>query len=119
MIGTKLKNNPLPTKTHLKKGDIVRVMSGREKGKQGKVLRISRVKNAIWVEQLNLMKRHTKASQKYPKGGILEKEGVLAISNVMMVCIHCDRPTRVAAKVMTDGKKLRICARCDEALDKE
>jgi len=119
MIGSKLKGHQVPIKTHLKKGDVVRVMLGKEKGKQGKILRISRVRNAVWVEQLNLIKRHTKASQKYPKGGILEKEGVLTISNVMMVCPHCERPTRLGAKVMTDGKKLRICARCDEALDKE
>jgi len=119
MIGAKLKDNPDPIKTRLKKGDVVRIMSGKEKGKQGKVLRISRVRNAVWVEQLNLIKRHTKANQKYPKGGILEKEGVLPLSNVMMVCLHCERPTRLGVKVMTDGKKLRICRRCDETLDKE
>jgi len=116
MIGAKIKKDTPPTKTHLRKGDVVRVVTGKEKGKQGKVLRISRVKNAVWVEQLNLIKRHTKANQKYPKGGILEREGVLSISNVMVVCLSCERTTRLAAKVMADGKKLRICRRCGEAL---
>jgi len=115
MIGSKLKKSVLPTKTHLRKGDVVRVVSGKEKGKQGKILRISRLENTVWVEQLNLIKRHTKANQQYPKGGILEKEGVLSLSNVMALCMNCDRPTRLAAKVMTDGKKLRICRRCGEA----
>ena len=119
MIAQKIKKEIKPTKTHLRKGDIVRVVSGREKGKEGKILQLSRVKNAVWVERLNLIKKHTKPNPKYPKGGIMEKEGILSISNVMIVCQNCERPARVASKGLTDGKKVRICRRCGEVLDKE
>ncbi|MBI3358647.1 MAG: 50S ribosomal protein L24 [Nitrospirae bacterium] len=107
---------PLIT-TNLRKGDFVRVIAGKEKGKEGKVLQVMRECNGVLVEQLNLIKKHTKANSKYPKGGIVEREGVLSISNVMILCRKCDKPSRVAMKLLSDGKKIRVCRRCGEVLD--
>ncbi|MBI3598657.1 MAG: 50S ribosomal protein L24 [Nitrospirae bacterium] len=114
---TKLKLETPLTKTNLRKGDLVRVIAGKEKGKEGKVLQVIRESHKVLVEQLNLIKKHTKANSKYPKGGIVEREGVLSISNVMMLCRKCDKPSRVAMKLLSDGKKIRVCRRCGEVLD--
>jgi large subunit ribosomal protein L24 len=113
----KLKKETDPIKTHLRKGDSVRVIAGNDRGKEGKVLQVLRDRGGIVVEQLKLVKKHTKPNQKYPKGGIVEKEGVIRISNVMILCAKCDKPSRIAAKILTDGKKIRVCRRCGEALD--
>lgn len=119
MIGGKLKERVWPIKTALRKGDVVRIISGREKGKEGKIIHLSRLKRAVCVERLNLIKKHTRPSQKYPQGGILEKEAYLPVSNVMIICGHCSRPVRLGAKCLPDGEKLRICRRCGEVLDKK
>ncbi len=113
-----VKKEDVLIKTALLKGDTVRIMTGKEKGKEGKILHIFRKDASVSVERLNLVKRSTKPSQKNPKGGFIEKEGRLAISNVMIVCQKCDRPVRSGVKLLPDGKKLRICRRCEEVLDK-
>ncbi|MBI3802894.1 MAG: 50S ribosomal protein L24 [Nitrospirae bacterium] len=105
-------------KTKLKKGDHVRVIAGKEKGKEGKVLHILTDKNAVVIEKLNMLKRHTRPNQTNPKGGIIEREGRIAISNVMLVCGNCNKTTRVGSKLLSDGKKLRSCKECGEGLDK-
>ncbi len=107
-----------PVKTHLRKGDPVRVISGKEKGKEGKILQVIRESGKVVIEQLNLIHKHTRPNPKYQKGGILQKEGAIAISNVMLVCRACDAPVRLGAKMMPDGGKLRVCKRCGEVLDK-
>jgi large subunit ribosomal protein L24 len=114
----KLKKETVPIKTNLRKGDSVRVMSGNDKGKEGKILQVLRERGGVLVEQLKLMKKHTKPNNKYPKGGIIEKEGVIQISNVMILCQKCEKPSRIAAKILTDGKKIRVCRRCGDVLDK-
>ncbi|WP_422666751.1 50S ribosomal protein L24 [Candidatus Manganitrophus noduliformans] len=106
-------------RTKIKKGDIVHVVAGKEKGKEGKVLQVLPDKQAVVVEKLNLLKKHTRPNQKNPKGGIVEREGRVHLSNVMIVCANCVKPRRIGSKTLPDGKKLRVCKSCGEALDKE
>jgi len=112
---TKLQKKTEIIRTDLKKGDVVQVVSGRDKGKEGKILQVLRKKHAVLVERLNLIKKHAKKSQSNPQGGIIEKEGMIAIPRVMMVCRSCAKPVRLAVKILADGKKLRVCRHCGEA----
>ena len=102
---------------HVKKNDTVMVMVGKDKGKTGKVLRINQKKDRLIVEKVNVIKRHVKASQK-TKGGIMERESPIAVSNVMVYCDKCSKPVRVGRKMLEDGKKVRFCKKCNEVLDK-
>jgi|SRR5579863_650889 len=106
-------------KVQLRKGDLVEVIAGKERGKQGKVLRINREAERLFIEKLNIVKRHTRPTQSNPKGGIVEKEGGIHLSNVMVVCSNCAKAARVGIKILPDGRKLRYCKRCKEVLDKE
>ncbi|TFG91845.1 MAG: 50S ribosomal protein L24 [Syntrophobacterales bacterium] len=101
---------------HIKKNDTVKVISGREKGKTGKVLDVTKEKGRILIEKVNLVKRHQKPDAK-GKGGIVEKEAPLQVSNVMLVCSKCKTGVRVGHKVLEDGKKVRVCKKCQELLD--
>ncbi len=104
-------------KLNVKKGDTVVVLSGKDKGKQGKVLAAQPKKSKVIVEGVNKIKRHTKPSQKYPQGGIITKEAPMHVSKVMLVCPSCGKPTRVAHKEV-NGKMLRACKKCGEVIDK-
>jgi large subunit ribosomal protein L24 len=106
------------TKAKIRKGDLVRVMTGKEKGKEGKVLQILPEKQGVVIEKLNILKKHTRPNQKNPKGGIIEREGRIHISNVMVLCGNCNKPARTGTKFLSDGKKLRVCRSCGEILDK-
>jgi large subunit ribosomal protein L24 len=97
---------------HVRRGDNVAVIAGKEKGKRGKVLRILNKKDRVVVERLMMVKRHTKPSQKAPNGGILEKEGTIHVSNVALWCEKCAAPRRAGIKVNEAGGKLRVCKRC-------
>ncbi|TAK05465.1 MAG: 50S ribosomal protein L24 [Candidatus Manganitrophaceae bacterium] len=105
-------------RTKIKKGDLVRVIAGKEKGKEGKVLQVLPDKGAVVIEKLNLLKKHTRPNQTNPKGGIIEREGKIALSNVMIVCANCNKASRIGSKALSDGKKMRVCKACGEALDK-
>ncbi len=100
----------------LKKGDTVKVVAGKEKGKTGKVLKIIADKDRVVVEKLNVVKRHQKPDAR-GKGGIMEKEGPIHISNVMFLCSKCNAGVRVGHKILEDGKKVRLCSKCHEILD--
>ena len=100
----------------LKKGDTVKVIAGKEKGKTGKVLKVIVDKSQVVVEKLNFVKRHQKPDAK-GKGGIVEKEGPIHISNVAFVCSKCETGVRVGQKALEDGKKVRVCSKCQEILD--
>jgi len=102
---------------HIRKNDTVMVTAGKNKGKTGKVLRINRKTDRVIVEKVNMIKRHVKPSQK-TKGGIMERESPIHVSNVMLYCGKCAKPVRVGTKVLEDGKKARYCKRCDDVLDK-
>jgi large subunit ribosomal protein L24 len=104
-------------KRHIKQGDMVMVMAGKEIGKSGKVLKIIQKKDRLLVEKINLFKRHVRPDRQNPQGGILEREGSIHISNVMPVCTKCTESTRIGKRVLEDGKKVRICKRCGEVLD--
>ena len=105
-------------KLKLKKDDIVEVIAGREKGKKGKILAIFPDNGKVTVEKLNMLKRHTKPSAQNKQGGIVEKEGKLAISNVMLVCDKCGKGVRIKRKKLEDGKRVRICVKCGDVIDK-
>lgn len=100
------------------KDDKVMVIAGREKGKLGKVLKVLHKKDAVVIEKVNMVKRHTKANPyKQDAGGIVEKEAAIHISNVAVMCDACSKPTRVGYKVTEAGKKVRICKKCNEIMD--
>ena len=103
--------------TQIRKNDIVKVIAGREKGKVGRVLKIDREKGRIFVEKLNLVKRHTKPGKTNPQGGIVEKEAPLSWSNVLVMCDKCNKPTRIAMAVDGAGKRSRVCKRCGDVLE--
>jgi len=103
---------------NIKKNDKVEVISGKEKGRQGRVLKIVKDKNAALVERLNFVKRHTKAgSQVGRQGGIVEKEAPIKLAKLMLVCPKCSKPARTGTRVLDDGDRVRYCKKCDEQLD--
>jgi large subunit ribosomal protein L24 len=103
---------------HVRRGDTVGVIAGREKGKRGKVLRVLADKGRVIVEHVNMVKKHQRPTQKLRQGGIIEREGPLALSNVLVVCPRCDKPSRTGTKILGDGRKVRSCRRCGEAVEK-
>lgn len=102
---------------HVKKGDTVMVVTGKDKSKTGKVLRVLLKKDGVLVEGLNLVKRHTRARGNEP-GGIAEKEATVHISNVQLYCGKCRKGVRTRVHRLEDGKKARVCVKCGEAFDK-
>ena len=104
-------------KMHVKKGDTVEVIAGRDKGKRGKILQILKGQNRVIVEKINMIKRHTKASQTNQQGGIIEREGKIHISNVMPVDPKSGKPSRVSRKLLEDGTRVRVTQRSGELLD--
>ncbi len=104
-------------KLHVKKNDMVEIIAGKERGKTGKVLRVLPGKGRVVVENLNVIKRHTRPSQLNPEGGIIEKEAPLSLSNVMLVCGSCNQATRTGVRLLEDGSKTRYCKKCNENVD--
>ncbi len=106
-------------RVEIKKNDTVKVISGRDRGKQGRVLAVDRQKGRLLVEHVMMVKKHTRRNPaKQIKGGIAEREAPIAISNVMLVCPQCG-PVRVAHQVSGDGRKARVCRKCGAAFDKK
>jgi len=101
----------------IRKNDSVMLITGRERGKTGKVLRVLPDQDTVLIERVNLVKRHTKARGPQQTGGILEKEAAIHVSNIMLMCDKCNAPVRVGHKVLGDGKKIRTCRRCGEAFE--
>jgi large subunit ribosomal protein L24 len=105
-------------RVHIKKNDLVYVLSGKDRGKTGKVLRMFLDKERAIVEGLNYIHKHTKPNpQKNVKGGILPKESPVHISNLMVVCKRCNKHSRTGFSAMQDGRKVRVCKNCNELLD--
>jgi large subunit ribosomal protein L24 len=102
----------------IRKKDMVVVIAGKEKGKKGRILAVYPDKDRVIVEKLNIIKRHQKPTQKQKQGGIIEKEGSIHISNIMLLCGRCDKPTRVSYSILETGTKVRMCKKCGEAIDK-
>lgn len=104
-------------KTHLKVNDQVEVISGKDKGRVGKVIRVDSNDGKAVVEKINMIKRHTKPSQMNQQGGIIEREAALDASNLMVICPKCSKTSRVGKKILEDGSKVRICKKCNESLE--
>jgi large subunit ribosomal protein L24 len=115
MLSTAIKNVPV----NFKKGDMVEVISGRERGKQGKVLQVLSRDQRILIEKLNMIKKHQKPNQNNKQGGIVDKEASIHISNVMLICGHCNKVSRTGTKILENGMKIRVCKKCGESIDKE
>lgn len=102
----------------IKRNDRVKVLSGKEKGRQGKVLKLFLDKNTALVERLNMIKRHTRAGGKAgQQGGIIEKEAPIKLSKLMLVCPKCSKSTRTGVRTLDDGTRTRYCKKCAEQLD--
>ncbi len=101
----------------IKKNDTVLVISGKEKGKRGRVIAVYPATNRLLVEKLNMIKRHTRPNQQLRQGGIVEKESPISASNVQLICSKCDKPTTIARKDLGDGTRARVCKTCSEAID--
>jgi large subunit ribosomal protein L24 len=104
-------------KRKIRKDDEVIVLTGRDKGKRGSVLRVVTKTNRVLVEGVNVAKRHVKPTQTDPQGGIVEREAPIHISNVALIDPESDRPTRVGYKTLEDGRKVRFAARSGEVID--
>ena len=101
---------------NVKKGDLVKVISGKDRGKQGKILRTIPEKERVVVEKVNMMKKAMRPTQQNPQGGISTMEAPLSVSNVMFICPKCDKPTRLGHK-RENGKKIRVCKKCGADVD--
>jgi large subunit ribosomal protein L24 len=109
----------MANKLKIRKGDRVKVIAGRSKGKIGDVLRVIAADERVVVSGVNVIKRHTKPNpQKQIKGGVVEREAPLHASNVQIVCPECSKATRIGRKILGDGRKVRICRKCEGVVDK-
>ncbi|PIU25707.1 MAG: 50S ribosomal protein L24 [Candidatus Infernicultor aquiphilus] len=105
-------------KMSFKKGDYVLVISGDDKGKKGKIVSIFPKKMQVIVESVNFLKKHTKPTQNVPQGGVIKQEGALHISNIKLICNKCNKPTTVKREKIKEGKRVRVCKKCKEIIDK-
>ena len=109
---------PVRHRISIRKGDQVKILAGRDAGKTGRVLSINPRNNTVVVERVSIIKRHTRANPgKNISGGIVEKEGPINVSNVMIVCASCGKHTRIGTSVLPDGRKVRTCRRCGTTLE--
>jgi large subunit ribosomal protein L24 len=102
----------------VKKDDLVEVISGKDKGKRGKVLKVLPRENKVVIQGVNIVKRHQRPIPQLREGGIIEREAPIYASKVMLVCPNCDKPTRVGMRFLDDGAKVRFCKKCGEIVDK-
>ena len=101
----------------IKKNDNVMIISGKEKGKRGRVIAVYPGTNRLLVEKLNMIKRHTRPNQQLRQGGIVERESPLSASNVRLICSKCEKPTTVTRQNQGDGSRVRVCKSCNAAID--
>jgi large subunit ribosomal protein L24 len=105
--------------TPIRRNDTVSVNAGKDRGKRGRVLKVLPTNNRLIVEGVNMIKRHTRPNpQRNIQGGIIEREAALHASNVQLVCPECSQVTRVGHKILGDGRKVRICRKCEGVVDK-
>lgn len=109
----------LTNKIQIKKGDTVTILAGKDVNKQGKVLHVFPKKKRVLVEGVNFIKRHTRGNpQRVQQGGVITREAPIHLSNVMLVCPKCNRPSRFGRTILTDGSKVRVCKKCHEIVEK-
>ena len=104
-------------KLKIKKDDKVKVITGKDKGKIGRVLKVQKKSNRLIIENINMVKSHQKPNMQNKQGGIVDKESPIHISNVMVMCGNCVSPVRIKIQELEDGKKVRICRKCQEQID--
>ena len=104
-------------KIRIKKDDKVKVLTGKDKGKIGKVLKIVKKTNRVVIENINVVKANQRPTQANPQGGIVEKNMPVHVSNLMIMCNSCVKPTRISMKLLEDGKRVRICKQCNQQID--
>ncbi len=105
--------------TPIRRNDNVVVITGKDRGKRGRVLKVLPEKNRLVIEGVNIIKRHTKPNpQRQIRGGLVEREAALHASNVQIVCPECGKPTRIGNKILGDGRKVRVCRKCEGVVDK-
>ncbi len=102
---------------NVKTNDQVEVIAGKDKGRVGKVLRVDRSNNLAVVEKINMIKRHTKPNQTNQQGGIIHKEALIDVSNLMVICPKCSKTSRIGRKLINDGSKIRFCKKCGEPVE--
>lgn len=107
----------MKSKVHVKKGNKVLVLSGKDRGKMGQILAVDPDKNRVLVEGINKIKKHKKPRSQTDQGGRIEQENYIHSSNVMLVCSNCNKPTRTAKEILANGEKVRKCKKCDEIID--
>jgi large subunit ribosomal protein L24 len=104
---------------HVRKDDLVEVLSGKEKGKTGKVLRVFSKKDRVLVEKINFVKRHSRPTGRTRQGGIIQKEAPIHVSKVLLVCPKCNKGERMGSKTLEDGKKALVCRACGEQIERK
>lgn len=104
-------------KLHVKKGDKVKVIAGKDKGKEGEILKAFPAESRVIVKGVNIIKKHVRPSQDNPQGGIIEKEAPIHSSNVMIVCKKTGKPSRIGKRILDNGKKVRYCKKSGEIID--
>ncbi len=107
----------MKNKVHVKKGDNVYVLNGKDRGKKGKVLKVDPSKHMVVVEGINMVTRHVKPRNQYQQGGIIHQESPINADKVMLVCDKCGAPTKVEKKLLDNGSKARACKKCGEVID--
>ncbi len=119
-MALKPRHGPEPVRKaiHVRSGDNVVVISGKDRGKRGKVLRVLPKVNRVVVEGVNVSKTHVRPNQKVLQGGIIDQESAVDASNVMLVCRSCHEPTRTGVQILDDGRRVRRCKRCGETIDR-
>ena len=101
---------------HVRRNDTVKVLSGKDKGKTGKVLKVYPAPQRAIIQGVNFTKKHTRQTRQDQKGGIIQREAPMRISNLAVICKGCNRPTRIGSNILKDGSKVRYCKKCNEIL---
>ena len=104
-------------KVHVKKGDTVYVLSGKDKGKKGKVLNVLLDDGMILIEGVNMSTKHKKPRNRYQQGGIIHQESPINCAKVMLICNRCGSPTKIGKRILDNGEKSRVCKKCHEVID--
>jgi len=107
----------LANKVHVKKGDTVVVLSGKDRGKEGKVLSVLSDKSMVLVEGVNIATKHKKPKSAYQQGGIIHQEAHINSSNVMLKCNKCGKATKIGKRILENGEKARVCKKCEQDID--
>ncbi len=103
--------------TYLKKNDQVEVITGKDKGRVGKILRVLKDQDKVVVERINMIKRHTKPTEMNQQGQIVDKEAPIHVSNIQLICPECTKTGRIGKKILEDGTKVRFCKNCGESIE--